>query len=91
MSWGWGDTKVGGGLAVLEEEGFSPFPGASPKSNTLSSTVCPHPHSHPQRLPENPLLSARSVNHFPPGFQIKTSPGWGLREGSGGGGNVLLG
>lgn len=44
-------------------------------------------------LPLTPQVSLIKVvgNSFPPGFQIKTSPGWGLGEGSRGGGNVPLG
>lgn len=46
-------------------------------------------------MPPFCLLGLTAVNllgnSFPPGFQIKTSPGWGLGKGSRGGGNVPQG
>lgn len=62
---------------------------SSPSS--FSQIQSPAPFGATRRLAETLLLSTCWVNSFPPWFQIKTSQGWGLGEGSGRGGNAPQG
>lgn len=78
----WGDAEVGGGPPGGRRMG------SDPKSDLPASPPwVPPPPFDPLGLTAVNLLG----NSFPPGFQVKTSPGWGLGEGSRGGGNVLQG